>query len=142
MSTGANGYSVQDSTLYNPRITDANAANPSNARAFPKTSSVWSEPAGQAPGWQGGADPGSGGRHLFATDLLSSGDGQVSEFAPGFFAHYPAEGFDVLFTDGSVEFVQSVTAFNMVAHGGVTVVESAAGNAQYDLFFNYLENAN
>ena len=139
--TGGN-YVVQDSTLYNPRIIDANAATPTDARAYPKTSSTWSEPAGQAAGYNGAANPGSGGSHLFATDFLSSGDLQVSTFGPGFFAHYPAQGFSVLFTDGSVNFVQSVTAFNMVANGGVTVADTGAANAQYDLFFNYLENNN
>jgi prepilin-type N-terminal cleavage/methylation domain-containing protein len=137
--TGGN-YVVQDSALYNPRLVDANGTTPSNARAYPKTSSTWAEPAGQAPGWNGVPNPGSGGSHLFATDFLSSGDGKVSTFASGFFAHYPAQGFDVLFTDGSVQFVQSVTGFQMVAGGGVTVTETAAANASYDLFFNYVEN--
>jgi type II secretory pathway pseudopilin PulG len=120
-------YVIQDSTLYNPRLVDATAAAPSNARAFPKTSSVWSE-------------SGSGGSQLFATDFLSSADGNVSTFAPGFFAHYPSQGFDVLFRDGSVNFVQSVSGYNMVATGGLTVSETAAANLQYDIFFNHLEN--
>jgi prepilin-type N-terminal cleavage/methylation domain-containing protein len=148
-STGATGvnlftggfYVVQDSTLYNPRVIDANAAKPTNARAYPKTTSVWSEPAGQVPGYNGAPNPGSGGSHLFATDFLSSKDGAVSQFASGFFAHYPAQGFSCLFSDGSVSFVQSETAFNMVANGAVTVTADA-GNNTYDLLYNYLENGN
>jgi prepilin-type N-terminal cleavage/methylation domain-containing protein len=126
-STGV--YPIQDSTLYNPRIVDATATTPSNARAFPKTSSTWSE-------------PGSGGNSLFATDFLSSQDGVASTYSRDCFAHFPSKGFDVLFKDGSVKFVQSVAAFNMVANGGVTVAETAAANLQYDQFFNLLENAN
>jgi prepilin-type N-terminal cleavage/methylation domain-containing protein len=138
---GVNNYSIVDSTLYNPRVIDANAAKPTNARAYPKTTSVFTEPAGQVPGYNGAPNPGSGGSHLFATDFLSSGDGKVSAFAPGFFAHYPAQGFSCLFTDGSVSFVQSVNAFNMVANGAVTVTADA-GNNTYDLLYNYLENGN
>jgi prepilin-type processing-associated H-X9-DG protein len=131
ISIGANAYSVQDSTLYNPRI--QNAAANTYARAFPKTSSIWSEAATATV-------PGSGGSHLFATDFLSSADNTASTFSPGYFAHYPAEGFNVLFTDGSVSFVQSVPAFNMVAGGQLPTTESTGSNVAYDQFFNYLEN--
>ena len=142
ISIGANAYSVQDSTLYNPRIMDA-VGGTSVARAFPKTSSVWSEPATGATVGPGIAPvPGSGGSHLFATDFLSSGDGNVSTFAPGFFAHYPAQGFNVLFTDGSVNFVESVSAYNMVSQGLLPTVETGASNLAYDQFFNFIENSN
>ena len=117
-------YVIQDSTLYNPRI--QSAANSVYARAFPKTSSTWTE-------------SGSGGNQLFATDFLSSGDGVTSTYNAGFFAHFPSKGFDVLFRDGSVKFVQSVPAFNMVAGGQLPTVETAASNQAYDQFFNYLE---
>jgi prepilin-type N-terminal cleavage/methylation domain-containing protein len=136
-------YHIQDTTLYNPRIQGAQSATPNNARAFPKTSSEWSE--------QGvGSMPGSGGNHLFATDFLGSKDGQNSTYSQNFFAHFPSKGFDVLFTDGSVKFVQSVPAWNMVAgfpnpgatiQGPIVTAETVASNAQYDQFFNYLESA-
>jgi prepilin-type N-terminal cleavage/methylation domain-containing protein len=135
MVRGTGNYAVEDSTLYNPRLVDATAAAPTNLRAFPKTSSVWSESAS-------GNVPGSGGSQLFATDFLSSVDGTTSSFSPGYFAHYPAEGFNVLFRDGAVNFVQSVTAFNMVAQGQLPTVETAGSNLAYDQFFNYLENGN
>jgi len=79
---------------------------------------------------------------LFATDYLSSGYGNISTFSPGFFAHYPAHGFNVLFTDGSVNFVQSVSAFNMVAQGHLPTTETTESNQAYDYLFNLLENAN
>ena len=146
MCNGANNYSIVDSTLYNPRIMDANAANPTHLRAFPKTTSVWSEPAGQTAG-----NPGSGGSQLFATDFIGGKDNVNSSFDPNCFAHFPAEGFDVLFRDGSVSFVQSVQAFNMVAginnpgaaiQGPLNINEGAASNSQFDQLFNYLEIGN
>ena len=130
-------YHIQDTTLFNPRITDANAATQLGLRAFQKTSDSWSEPAGQTPG-----NPGSGGNSVFATDFLSSADGQTSSYDRNTFAHYPSKGFDVLFKDGSVRFVQNPSAFNLVQTGGVTVANTPASNASYDLFFNYLENGN
>jgi len=134
-------FNVQDSMLYNPRLIDAWDTGTSPApsynigRAFPKTSSVWSETP-TAPNTPGGS-------HLFATDFLSSADNTVSTFSPGYFAHYPAQGFDVLFTDGSVRFVQSPPAFLMVAQGQLpTSAGSQTSNEAYDQFFNYLENGN
>jgi len=124
MSIGANSYSVQDSTLFNPRIN--NATNSLYARAFPKSTSVWN-------------GPGSGGVQLFATDFLSSSDGATSTFSAGFFAHFPSKGFDVLFRDGSVRFVQNQTAFNMVASGQLPTAETAASNEAYNQLFNLLE---
>jgi prepilin-type N-terminal cleavage/methylation domain-containing protein len=128
-------YHIQDSTLFNPRIRGANSATQDNARAFQKTSDTWSEPPGQTTD-----NPGSGGSSVFATDFLSSADGQVSGYDKNTFAHYPSKGFDVLFRDGSVKFVQNPNAFSLVASGGVTVANTPTANASYDLFFNYLEN--
>ena len=132
-------YVMQDSTLYNPRLQNAAAGNATgNARAFPKTTSVWTE-------------PGSGGSQLFATDFLASQDGVNSSYSSDCFAHFPSQGFDVLFRDGSVSFVQSIPAYNMVAgiqnpgasiQGPIVVTETPASNQQYDQFFNYLENGN
>jgi prepilin-type N-terminal cleavage/methylation domain-containing protein len=142
-------FNVQDSTLYNPRI--QGAANDTTTtgwpRAFPKTSSVWSEAASGVDLGPGiGPVPGSGGSHLFATDFLSPGDttatANTSSFGPGCFAHYPAQGFSVLFTDGSVQFVQSVSAYNMVANGLLPTTESTGSNVAYDQLFNFLENGN
>jgi prepilin-type N-terminal cleavage/methylation domain-containing protein len=117
-------FNMFDSTLYNPRI--QSAANNNYARAYPKTSSKWSE-------------PGSGGLPLFATDFLSSTDGSTSSFSQATFAHFPSKGFDVLFLDGSVKFVQSAPAFNMVNTGQLPTVETTASNVAYDTLFNYLE---
>ena len=108
---GTTGPCVRDTMLYNPRSTGS-------YRAFPKTSSVWTE-------------SGAGGNALFGTDYLGSGP---SAFSPNTFAHYPAEGFNCIFKDGSVQFVQSVPAFQLVSGGTFS--------SQYDQLFNLLENGN
>jgi prepilin-type N-terminal cleavage/methylation domain-containing protein len=126
--SGAGPYFIQDTTLFNPRIRDA--LNAVSDRAFPKTSSTWSE-------------PGSGGCHLFAIDFLFPPDKSYSSFSPSFFAHYPAQGFNVLFIDGSVNYVQSPSAFFMVSQGEIPLQYLAypSANRQFDNFYNDLENA-
>ncbi len=133
-------HPIQDTCLYNPRVDDANTGQTNLLRAYEKNNSLWSEPPGQAPGWQGVGNPGSGPSHLLMTDFLSAGDSITSTFSPEAFAHYPSQGFNVVFMDGSVQFVEARTAYSMVAGGGVTVQETPACNASYDLFFNFLEN--
>jgi prepilin-type N-terminal cleavage/methylation domain-containing protein len=103
MSTPTGGGSVYGTMLFNPRIMSAsNTVN--TARAFPKTSSVWSE-------------PGSSGRHLFGTDQVGASGSAAASFSATAFAHYPAQGFDCVFTDGSVSFIQSVPAFASITSG-------------------------
>ena len=118
---------VRGTMLFNPRLQDA--TNGVIERAFPKTSSTWSE-------------PGSGGQHLFGTDYLASGP---SAFSPDTFAHYPSPGFDCVFLDGSVQFVQSVPAFQFIT-SGVLISENGdegqESHKQYDQIFNWLENGN
>jgi prepilin-type N-terminal cleavage/methylation domain-containing protein len=122
----------RDTMLYNPRILDAtnygSATVPNAAyRAFPKTSSI-------------DLKPGVSGNPIFGTDYLSS-----SGFNPATFAHYPSEGFNCLFKDGSAQFVQNLTAFQFVT-GGPGVFdppsETQASACQYNYVFNLLENPN
>jgi prepilin-type N-terminal cleavage/methylation domain-containing protein len=123
LSTDSSG-NARGTTLYNPRVQDA--TNGVMKRAFPKTSSVWSE-------------PGSTGNHLFYTDYL--GDGP-SAFSQGAFAHYPGKGFDCMFMDGSVKYVISPLTFNFIAGGNLITDESTASHEMYDQIFNWLENGN
>jgi prepilin-type N-terminal cleavage/methylation domain-containing protein len=123
------GPQVRCSVLYNPRMQDA--TNGLIARAFPKTSSTWS-------------GSGSGGNHVFATDYI--GANGTSSFERKTFAHYPGRGFSTLFTDGSVKYVISQAAFNLVAGmpgsgGPVITDETTPSHVQYDQFLNLLENA-
>jgi prepilin-type N-terminal cleavage/methylation domain-containing protein len=114
---------VRDTMLYNPRMLDA--MNGDNDRAFPKTSSIWTE-------------PGSGGNPLFGIDYLGGG---VGTYSPNTFAHYPSQGFNCLFKDGSVQFVQSALAFQFIASGTLTVNgEDTPTAEQYNQIFNWLEN--
>jgi prepilin-type processing-associated H-X9-DG protein len=80
-----------------------------NVRVFQKTSSI-------VPG---------GRERLFGMDSLQTFvytgvDGwqlTMQAFSANTFAHYPSTGFNVLFTDGSVQFVQSHLALMMVVWG-------------------------
>jgi prepilin-type N-terminal cleavage/methylation domain-containing protein len=116
MSTDVSGW-IQDSVLFNPQVVSVDPLHPNLARRFPKTSSL-------IPG------------RLFAMDALqettnandASGIGTTgvptyAEFWPGTFAHYPSRGFDVLWTDGSVEYVQNKKAFKLASAGKVVDID-------------------
>ena len=121
---GTANPAVRGTMLYNPHL-----VNPTNSilRQFQKTGDIVPS-------------------RLFGTDYL---DAPVSDspgyaapstlFGPSYYAHYPSQGFDVLFTDGSVQFVQSVSAFNTIAQGIVTT-ETAASAIQYAQIYTWLEN--
>jgi hypothetical protein len=111
--------------LYNPHIVDP--TNGVTMRLFQKTSSI-------IPG------------KLFGTDYLDAptndapGYSAPSEtFGPNYYAHYPSKGFDVLFTDGSVKFIQSVPAFNYVASGQLITTETTASYITYAQIYTWLE---
>ncbi len=129
MSTPSSGGSVYGTMLFNPRIQDATNSN--FLRAYQKTSSTWSE-------------PGSGGQHLFGTDQVGASAAATVSFTATTFAHYPAQGFDCIFTDGSVQFVQSVPAFQLVSSGNFPGLgqdnETTPVREDYDQLFNDLEN--
>jgi prepilin-type N-terminal cleavage/methylation domain-containing protein len=123
MSTDVNGE-VRGTMLYNPHIVDP--TNGVTMRLFQKTSSI-------IPG------------KLFGTDYLAdstndlNGAAAVTMYNPGTFAHYPSKGFDVLFTDGSVKFIQSVPAFNYVASGQLITTETTASYITYAQIYTWLE---
>jgi prepilin-type N-terminal cleavage/methylation domain-containing protein len=126
LSTEASDGRIRDTMLYNPRIMDA--TNYNTLRAFQKTSSTF-------------IAPGVGGNPLFGTDYLGGGAGA---FTPNTFAHFPGQGFNCLFKDGSVQFVESVLAFQFVTGGpGVfdSPAESATSASQYNYVFNLLEHS-
>ena len=151
------GYPVFGTMLFNPRRTDAwgtdSAGTGGNiARAFPKTSSQWTGPADGGPttttpgALNGFTYAAPGGRHLFGTDNLAVlNTAAYASFSAGTFAHYPSQGFDCLFTDGSVSFVQSLTAYKFIAGGNlpgpVTPSNEGSGVPQmYDAIYSWLEN--
>ena len=131
----------RDTLLYNPRTLDAWAAAANVYRAFPKTSSQWANAASApAPGTIENGAPycNPGGNALFGTDYLGSGG--AGAFSPNTFAHYPGQGFNCVFKDGSVQFVQSVPAFNFICTPpGLITDETGQSHQEYDLIFNWLE---
>jgi prepilin-type N-terminal cleavage/methylation domain-containing protein len=140
------GPVIRCSTLYNPRIKDAATygTGNSNNRAYPKTSSIWSEPS---PGTVANFTlpiPASGGNGLFAVDYLADGGGGVggagSSFSPNNFAHFPSQGFSCLFKDGSVRYTYSQNAFNFITGGYLVTAETLTSAVDYDSIFNCLEN--
>jgi prepilin-type N-terminal cleavage/methylation domain-containing protein len=120
-TTGANPGRIRDSILYNPRVLEVSNAPLDYHRAFPKTSSIYTQ-------------DGAGGNPLFATDYLGGGAGS---FSPSTFAHYPAQGFNCIFKDGSVQFVQNRDAFNFV-----TGSFNGSSMTDYCFVLNMLENGN
>ncbi len=103
MSTDSEG-TVRDSMTFNPEVVSPTNLPVNNDRRFSKSSSI-------VPG------------HIFGMDRLqaeinSSLPGGTTStwtaFKPDTFAHYPSHGFDILFTDGSIKFVQSPEAFNYI----------------------------
>jgi len=82
----------------------------------------------------------AGGNPLFGTDYLA--DAGNTSFSPDTFAHYPSQGFDCIFKDGSVQFIQSVPAFGFISAGQLTTGENNTSRQEYDQVFNWLETSN
>jgi prepilin-type N-terminal cleavage/methylation domain-containing protein len=130
---GTAAPAVRDTWLYNPYYVNPTNYSSSSLRLFQKTSNII--PA-----------------RLFGTDYidtpLSDAPGFAApstSFGPNYYAHYPAQGFDVLFTDGSVQFVQSVSAFNYIAQAatdGFVTAETQASALDYAQIYSWLENGN
>jgi prepilin-type N-terminal cleavage/methylation domain-containing protein len=139
MSTPTGGGSVYGTMLFNPRIQGAWDTPANVARAYPKTSSIWFE---DAAGVAGAGQP--GGRHLFGTDQVGASASATVTFTSTTFAHYPSPGFNCIFTDGSVSFIQSVPAYQLIAGGTFPGLgqnnEAQSVYEAYDTLFNDLEN--
>jgi prepilin-type N-terminal cleavage/methylation domain-containing protein len=99
MSTDSGGR-VRSSMSYNPLVDLANG----NKRLFQKTANIASVPGG--------------GHRLFAMDYIGAGASTSGGYNANYFPHYPSKGWDIMFTDGSVKFVKSIPAFNLVTATG------------------------
>jgi prepilin-type processing-associated H-X9-DG protein len=117
--------------LFNPQINDPFFTNGLSgnplARLFPKTSSL-------IPGRLFGMDC----LRTFTNNLFT-----MSGWGPNTFAHYPSRGFNVLFTDGSVQFVQNHLTFDMAAYGlpgDVTFNVGIWDRLGYEFLFGFLED--
>lgn len=127
MSTDNYG-DVRDSMYFNPEIVDQSGVAPNAyARLFPKASSI-------IPGRLFGMDC------VRAFTYVFSGYTETPiAFTANTFAHYPSMGFNVLFTDGSVQFVQSIPAHNWIVAGNIGGGASAGG-VPVDAPYFWLEN--
>jgi prepilin-type N-terminal cleavage/methylation domain-containing protein len=90
---------ARSSIDFNP-IVDMNSQPNANLRLFQK---------------QSDASGPNGGHRLFAMDFIGGSGTGAAGFSPKNFAHYPGKGWDVLFTDGSVKYCKSPSAYSMVA---------------------------
>jgi prepilin-type N-terminal cleavage/methylation domain-containing protein len=123
LSTDGDGI-IRGTMLFNPHV-----RNPTNDfdRLFQKTSSI-------IPSKLFGVDYLAGP----ANDLVSAT--AVTSYSPNYFAHFPSKGFDCLFTDGSVRFVQSPLTFDLVSSGLLVTAANSASAQQYDQVYTWLEN--
>jgi hypothetical protein len=102
------------SYAFNPRIVDP--TNNIIARRYQKTSDL--EP-----------------HKLFAVDFFGGAGG--ASFSYVNMPHFRERGWNVLFTDGSVQFSQNVQAYNLIQN--FSDQETLAANEAADLIFNCLE---
>jgi len=112
---------LRGTMLFNPHVTNPNG---NFARLFAKASSIVPS-------------------KLFGTDYLAENTTNATGFNPNTFAHYPSQGFNCLFTDGSVQFVQSVPAFQYVTQSpGIVSGETVASAQSYAQVYTNLEAGN
>ena len=105
---------VQSSYAFNPRIVDP--TNGVVARRYQKTSDL---------------DP----HKLFGVDFFGGVGG--ASFSYVNMPHFRERGWNVLFTDGSVQFSQNILAYNLIQN--FSDQETTAANEAADLIFNCLE---
>jgi prepilin-type N-terminal cleavage/methylation domain-containing protein len=125
---GANASSglVNSTILYNPRVVNAagyqagSPSDPATLRAYQKSSQP---------------------RQLdvFATDYMAGTGGM--QFNPVSFAHYPAKGWVVMFTDGSVKFITSPAALAIATAPSFTTAQTLQSTVDYDNIFTDLVNS-
>ena len=114
----AGGGLTRSTILFNPRVVDAASYN--TLRAYQKVSTA-------------------AGHKFFGMDYLEAQGTGGMPFNPDYFAHYPSKGWVVLFTDGSVKFCKSSSAFTLVTSAAFTTAETTASCTAYNSVFNYLE---
>lgn len=114
LTTDASG-NVRSTYLYNPRMVNAGV---DNLRRYQMTSQLEAH-------------------KLFAVDFLQDSGSQPG-IDPSAIPHSRERGWNVLFTDGSVQFSQNQAAFFLITHRLITD-ESTKSALLYDFVFNDLE---
>jgi len=124
MSTDSGGL-VNSTILFNPRVVDAagymagDEDDPPALRAYQKTCDIRKV-------------------DVFATDYLTGTGGM--QFNAESFAHYPAKGWVVLYTDGSAKFDNSPAAFAIATSNTFTTAQTLQSTVDYDNIFNDFDN--
>ena len=124
ISTDSSG-NVRASYEFNPRMVDANNGN--NLRRYQKTS-----------------DPKM--RDVFITDYIEcpynngAGPPKGVPFTPQYWAHWPAKGLLICYTDGSASLVFSQNGF-ILATKNLFTDDSALSAQLYDILWNYYRDA-
>ena len=113
--TGDSGGTVRSSYIYNPRL--INPANGNIARRYQKTSQLESH-------------------KLFAVDFIGSNYPYKNTYGASI-SHAREYGWNVLFTDGSVQFSRNVAAAAIIQ--ATSFDETVGAALQADTAFNYLE---
>ncbi|HEU5396129.1 MAG TPA: type II secretion system protein [Verrucomicrobiae bacterium] len=115
--------SVRSSYIFNPRIKYAGSSGYNIARKYQKSTAIKM-------------------RDVFALDWVacqSSGIGVP--FTPDYWAHWPGQGLDVCYTDGSAKLATlTPTQFRNIVNL-LTTDESQSSALKYDTVFNYLLNS-
>ena len=83
----------------------------------------------------------SGGHKLFGMDYVESSGTGGMPFHPDYFAHFPSQGWVVLFTDGAARFCKSPDAFKIVTASTFITEESTTSSTAYNTVFDDLEDA-
>ena len=114
-------YSIRSSYMFNPRMKTATAGA---QRAYQKVTDVKQ-------------------MDVFSIDYLTSSIPSVgAPFTPDYWAHWPAKGLSVLFTDGSSRFVTFAPAdFNNIVRALNSDQGAGVWAAQYNGILNMLRNA-
>ncbi|MDE3067938.1 MAG: prepilin-type N-terminal cleavage/methylation domain-containing protein [Verrucomicrobiota bacterium] len=115
----ATGNNIRSSYMFNPRMVDAAKAN--NLRRYQKTSDVRT-------------------RDVLMTDYLENPSANGNSvpgvpFSPKWWAHFPSEGLNTCFTDGSVVFAHSQPGFVLATQNLITD-ESTRSYQLYDIIWN------
>jgi len=117
---------VNSTILYNPRVVNAagysagSESDPATLRSYQKTSQA---------------------RHqdVFATDYMEGTGGM--KFNAVSFAHYPAKGWVVMFTDGSAKFDACPAALKIATATTFTTAQTLQSTVDYDTIFTDLVNS-
>jgi prepilin-type N-terminal cleavage/methylation domain-containing protein len=118
------GNITRTTVLFNPRVTGVagSALGRNDLRAYQKTSEA-------------------GGHKLFALDYLNAQSSGGIKFDRDSFCHFPAKGWNVLFTDGSARYCFSKPAYDLAVDTAFKTDEGDQSQKDYNTIFDDLERS-